>query len=198
MSIGIRNTHERYGVVAMFLHWIIAAAVLVMIGLGLIMTRMTPGTMEQFQLYQLHKSIGITILILTVLRLGWRLVNPVPTLPEGMKPWERLAARATHWGFYALTIALPMTGWAMVSASPLNLPTVLYGTVDWPHLPAIAALQNRAAAEEAFELAHESLAVLAVLTFVLHVGAALRHQFQLKDDVLRRLRPVPLRPEERA
>ncbi|MCG8503991.1 MAG: cytochrome b [Sphingomonadales bacterium] len=170
----------------MALHWLIAAAVLGQIGLGLVMTRMTPGTMEQWGAYQLHKSIGVTILLASVMRLVWRLMNPVPPQPAGLGPWEGRVARAAHWGFYALLIGMPLTGWLLVSASPWNIPTVLFDTVPWPHLP----LDKAAATEDAFKQVHRALGWLFAAMIALHVGAALRHHWLLKDDVLRRMLPV--------
>lgn len=170
----------------MALHWLIAAAVLGQIGLGLAMTRMASGTMEQFNAYQLHKSIGVTILAASVLRLVWRLMNPVPRQPAGLRPWEGIAARAAHWGFYVLLIGMPLTGWALVSASPWNIPTVVFGAVQWPHLP----LDKGVVTEDAFKQAHTALGWLFAAMIVLHVGAALRHHWLLKDDVLRRMLPV--------
>ena len=83
---------------------------------------------------QLHKSIGFTVLGLAILRLMWRLARRPPALPEGMQPWERLAAKATHWTFYFIIFVMPITGWIIVSASPTNIPTLLYKTIPFPHL----------------------------------------------------------------
>ena len=90
------NSKIRYGAVAMTLHWVIAAMILFMAGLGFFMTRLEETDERTFPLFQLHKSIGLTILMLSLLRLGWRLANPIPALPSGMSPWERFAARGVH------------------------------------------------------------------------------------------------------
>src|SRR5262245_22666540 len=95
-----RNSTVRYGAVAMTLHWLIAALILFMLGLGLFMTRLEDTDPRTFPLFQLHKSIGLTILVLSLARLGWRLANPIPPLPVGMAAWESFAARGTHAVFY--------------------------------------------------------------------------------------------------
>jgi polyisoprenoid-binding protein YceI/cytochrome b561 len=126
---------SRYTTVAIALHWLIALAILAMLAIGLTMTHVKLAPVDKFKLYQLHKSIGLTILALALLRLGWRLVHRPPALPAAMPAWERGAAEGTHVLLYGFMIGLPLLGWAMVSASPFNLPTVLYGVLPWPHLP---------------------------------------------------------------
>jgi len=186
----------RYTKVAILLHWIIGLAIIGMIPLGVIMHDMKPGSPEQFALYQLHKSIGITILLLSVLRLLWRLSHPVPPLPDTMAQWEKCASHATHIAFYALMIGIPLTGWAIVSASPFNIPTMLYGVIPWPHLPILPGLENRKEIEHSIAEVHEVLAFGTAALIVLHVGAALRHHFILKDDVLLRMSPHPVRRQD--
>src|SRR5262249_15144815 len=118
-----------YSAVAIGLHWLIAALMLTNIGLAWYFTNLK-GPAEVAPL-ALHKSIGITVLLLTLLRIGWRLVNPPPPLPDHMAAWERWAAKGTHYLFYLLMLGMPLSGWAMVSASPLIKlhPTVLYGVL---------------------------------------------------------------------
>lgn len=176
----------------MAFHWIMAMAILFMIGLGLYMTRLPPGN-EQFVLYQLHKSIGITVLLAAVLRIVWRLANPVPRLPASMKPWERWLARFSHYGLYVLMLGTPLLGWAVVSSSPLNVPTVLYGSIPWPHLPVLAELQNKEAVSNVLAEWHEVAAFAILFLFLLHVAGALKHHFIERDDTLRRMLPVTLK-----
>lgn len=189
MSLTWRNNQQRYGIIAMALHWLIALGIIAMVPLGLYMHELE-GSDLKFTLYQWHKSIGITILLLSLGRLIWRLINPVPPAPAHMRGWERVAAVATHWGFYALMIGIPFSGWAMVSASPWGIPTVLYGVIEWPHLAPLANAENKAALEETLKEVHEILAFTAIGLFVLHVGAALRHAIVLKDGVLKRMTPL--------
>lgn len=196
MSLAWRNTQQRYGLIAMALHWLIAVGIVTMVPLGLYMHELE-GSDLKFALYQWHKSIGITILLLSLLRLAWRLANPIPPPPAHMRAWERAAAVATHWGFYALMIGIPLSGWAMVSASPWGIPTVLYGVIEWPHIAPLANAENKKALEGSLKEVHEILAFAAIGLFILHVGAALRHAITLKDGVLARMTPFhqPRSPE---
>lgn len=181
---------QRYTRVAVGLHWTIAALVLALIAAGWWMTRgegaaaAAPGT-ARFAVYQLHKSLGILVLLLTLARLGWRLANRPPPLPEHLSVWERRLAAPVHWIFYALLIVLPLTGWALVSSSPTGIPTILFGVVSWPHLP---LAQNRGVSD-GFDLAHAWLAWIAASLVALHVAAALKHQLADKTNVLARMAP---------
>ena len=191
-------TRLRFSPVAIVLHWTIAALMLTNIVLAWRFNGLKAG-LRWYELIQLHKSIGITVLLLTVLRLLWRLVHPPPAYPPEMKRWEKAAASAVHWGFYGLMVGLPITGWLMVSASPKNLPTLLYKKVPWPHIGAIHHLpiEQRQHLTDLFSGAHEALTYVAYVLIVLHVGAALRHQFFTRDRVLWRMLPIPaLRPRD--
>jgi cytochrome b561 len=184
---------RRYTLVAIGFHWLIAAVLLVLIVFGLVMTKLGLPPARQFQLYQLHKSIGITVLLLSVLRLAWRLSHRPPPLTD-MPCLERRLAEGAHGLLYVLIIGLPLSGWAMVSASRYNIPTVLFGVIRWPHLPILPALQNKAPAEAALKLIHAYGAYVLIALVLLHAGAALRHHFVLKDGTLRRMVPRLRRP----
>jgi cytochrome b561 len=196
---------QRYTAIAIVLHWAIAIAIAGMISLGWWMHEALeqPATQAQaIAAYQLHKSIGLTILALSLARLGWRLANRPPPLPSNMKPWERLAATATHWGFYALIIVMPLTGWLYVSTGwsahdnrPLEVPTLYFGLFQVPHLFGLSQLAEttRALLANVIGFTHSKLAWGAIGLTVLHVGAALKHHFADKDDVLTRMVPG-LRP----
>lgn len=191
-----RNTETRYGAVAMLLHWAIAAAILTLLGLGVVMVRLPNADPLKFQLYQLHKSIGVTVLALSLLRLAWRLTHPAPPLPDTLRPWEAMLARATHVGFYVLMIGLPVSGWMMVSASPWNIPTVVFGAFTLPHLPGLAGLPNKAPVADALQEVHEAAAIAMAVLLALHVAGALKHHF-LRDGVLARMLPVLARTADR-
>nr|WP_042670110.1 cytochrome b [Methylobacterium sp. B34] len=180
---------RRYSAVAILLHWASALGVLVLIGLGLTMTHAALAPLRQFQLYQWHKSVGITVLALTALRVLWRLTDWPPPHPAGMPARERRAAAAAHHLLYLLLVGLPLTGWAVVSLSPFNIPTVLYGIVPWPHLPLAALVPDPAAAEGILKRVHALGAWFLAALLVVHVAAALRHHLLLRDDVLRRMLP---------
>lgn len=183
------NSSTRFGLVAIVLHWLIAGLFLAMVAIGLTMTSLALTHPWTFPLYQLHKSLGVTIFALVGLRLIWRFAGLVPAPPRTLKPWERAVARATHGGLYALLLAMPLSGWVIVSASPLGIPTMLYGLVKLPHIGAIASRPDKEAIEALASLVHETLAWTAVALVALHVAAALRHHFVLKDDVLTRMLP---------
>lgn len=181
----------RYDGVAIALHWLTALAVLALIALGLIMTDLPNSSAMKFSLFQWHKSLGITVLALTLVRIAWRLGHRPPALPDAMPAWEKLAAQAGHVALYVLLVGLPLTGWAVVSASPLNIPTLLYGVIPWPHLPVLSTLADKKPVAEAFEGVHSAAAWILIVLLVVHVGAALRHHWALGDDVMRRMLPRP-------
>ncbi|AKH43685.1 cytochrome b561/polyisoprenoid-binding protein YceI [Altererythrobacter atlanticus] len=168
---------KRYSSGAIILHWLIAFALAFEIALGFSMPRGTEG----FALFQLHKSVGITILALTVLRILWRFTHQRPPAVE--KGVTHLLANAVHIGFYAFMLLAPLTGWAIVSTSDIVVPTMLYGTVPLPHLPLPAGIN------EAVEETHELLAWVAIALFVLHVAGAIRHELLLRRALLVRMAP---------
>jgi len=182
------GTTDRYGAVSMALHWLIALGILALIAIGLAMTHLALAPMLKFQLYQLHKSIGITVLLAVLLRVTWRLGHHPPPLPD-LPRLEKAAAEGAHALLYLLMVSLPMTGWALVSASPFNLPTVLYGMVPWPHLPILDRLKDKAPVETVLKFVHGKLGWMLLALILLHAGAALRHHFVLRDPVLRRMLP---------
>ena len=172
----------RYSAVAIALHWAIAAGILFMIGLGWNMD-------GSESLFQLHKSIGITILLLTVARIVWRLLNPPPALPNAMKPWEKRVSHWVHVAFYALMILMPLTGWLVVSTSyDFDIPTVLYGVVSWPDIPGVGFLSNETAHGAVLNV-HSKLAWVAIGLLVLHVAGAVKHEISAEEGVLKRMIP---------
>lgn len=181
----LANSNTRYGSVAMTLHWLIALAIVGMLIVGKYMHGLPNSDPNKFMLYQLHKSTGITILTLTVLRVMWRFAGPVPPLPATMAPWERWAAHASHFLLYALMLAIPLSGWAVASTSSTGVPTIWFGLFEVPHLPLGADHDTHEAAEEA----HELLGNLMILLLLVHVAAALKHHFWDRDTVLRRMLP---------
>jgi cytochrome b561 len=183
------SMNTRYSGVAIAIHWLTAIAILAQLAMGWTMTSLPPGSYLQFSLYQWHKSVGITILALSVLRLAWRLLHKPPPLPATMPAWEMRVAKAAHASLYILLIALPITGWAVVSASPFNIPTILYGILPLPHLPVLPDLEDKKAAESALALVHEVAVWILLLLLAGHIGAALRHHFLIHDDVLARMLP---------
>lgn len=178
---------SRYSRVAIALHWIIAALIVGNLAGGLLFDVIEDADKAlYFTVVQLHKSIGLTVLGLSLARLAWRLMNPPPSLPEHMTPAEHLLAKVTHWSFYALMLALPLTGWLMISASPLDFPTLWFGLFEVPRLP----IERSADTAGVLHDRHELLAYLTIGVLVLHVAGALKHHYLDRDDVLARMAPM--------
>ena len=186
----MKSLQDRYSAVAIALHWTIALLILGNIGIAWYFN--TLHGMAKLPMIALHQSIGLSVLVLCVARLTSRLAVPPPPLPAYVKGWERWLAIAVHVGFYVIMIGLPLTGWAMRSASPLHLilPIKLFG-LPWPAIGPLASLpaDQMKSAEHLFEAAHGLLGKLAYALIVLHVAGALKHQFISRDDVVARMVP---------
>ena len=176
-----RNTAVRWGAVSKFLHWIIVLMIITQYVLAEAAEDMPLG-LAKFVTYARHKSIGITILGLAVLRLLWRWMNPTPELPNTLKPYERFLAQAAHFGLYLFLFAQPITGWLMSNAQ--NFPVSYFG---WFTLPDLVAPDKELG--EVLENVHKTLFKCLLALATLHVAAAFKHHFWLKDDVLKRMLP---------
>lgn len=178
----LKNNQTRYGVVAQLFHWIIVVLIIVQFVLANRAGALPLG-IAKIQVLAQHKSFGITILGLTLLRLIWRWLNPVPAEPSDMPRWQRIAARISHIGLYALLLITPVVGWLMSSAR--NFPVSWFGLATLPDFIAPSK-----AAYEVLHETHEALAMTLFFLALLHIAAALKHHFIDKDDVLRRMLPV--------
>jgi cytochrome b561 len=172
----------RYTSVAIALHWIIALAIFGTFALGVYMHEL-PLSPTKLKLYSYHKWIGVTIFALVLLRLAWRLAHKPPAPPPSMPAWQHRAASAAHALLYLLTLAIPLSGWLMSSASGFQV--VYLGVLPIPDL----LPKDKALAEQLKDL-HESLNFLMLAVVVLHVAAALKHHLVDRDDVLARMAPV--------
>ena len=180
---------ERYTSVAITLHWVIALAILGMIFGGWYMTDLPDGAPGQYFLFQMHKSVGITILLLSIARIIWRVMNPPPALPDDMNGMEKTASHLVHLGFYGLMILLPLTGWLYSSVSvKLDVPTVLYFAVSWPDVPFVDGLKTEAASG-VVNFIHSKLAWVALALLALHVAGAVKHELSAEEGVLKRMLP---------
>lgn len=179
-----------YTRVAVWLHWIIALMIIGQIIGGKYMMAMDAGA-SKYELFQLHKSFGMIILILSIVRLLWRITHRAPALPAGMSAFERLGAKASHIGFYVLMIGTPLAGWIMVSAATPSITTRIFKTITVPDFPGVPRDETFAAF---MENTHEFLATAIILLLAVHVGAALKHHFVNKDDILTRMIPF-LKPK---
>lgn len=182
MSTSITNSATRYGWAAIVLHWLIAAIFIGQFALGFVMVRLN-SQRTAFELIQLHKSLGFLLLGLVILRIAWRLGNPAPALPRSVGPFERRTAPLAHLALYAFQLALPLSGWALVSVSMLEIPSMPFNLFVMPNLP----LAESDAAESLWAAAHWYLAYAGIALVALHALAALRHHFWLKDAVLARM-----------
>ncbi len=184
-------TRSDYSGFAKLLHWLIAALIAGMVGLGVYMTGVEGDFQYKLWLYQLHKSFGVTLFALVLIRLAWRQLSPPPAMPADMSLWERRAAKTAHAALYALMLALPLSGWARVSASPLSIPTEVFGLFTLPHIPWLASLpsETKQAWEPVFQYVHWAIAWVLVAVVAVHALAALRHALLLKDDVMQRMLP---------
>lgn len=172
------TTAERYSRGAIAFHWSIAALIIFNLWLGLAHDSLP----DDWKVMPVHKAVGVTILVLTVARIGWRFAHPAPPLPAHMPAWERLAANASHFVLYAFMLIMPLSGWAMVSGAKRR-PLEWFGLFDIPYLPVsdgVAGLGHEV---------HELLGWGFVALILLHAGAALRHHFLLRDNVLVRMLP---------
>ncbi|MDY6947241.1 MAG: cytochrome b [Pseudomonadota bacterium] len=181
----LKNDGSRYGVVAQLFHWTIVLLIIVQFILANRAGDLPLGSAKIAVLAQ-HKSFGITILALALLRLVWRWANPVPAEPLDIPRWQRIAARISHLALYALLLMTPLVGWLMSSAR--NFPVSWFGVVTLPDFIAPS--------KPAYEFLHETHELLAQTIFwlaLLHAAAALKHHFIDKDNVLRRMLPVKLK-----
>jgi cytochrome b561 len=185
------NTQLRYGTVAIAFHWIIAALILANIGLGLYFADLPRSDPNKFELVQFHKSIGLTVLTLSALRVVWRVVNPVPALPSDMNAFLHAVARGSHYLLYFLIIAIPLSGWMLVSSSPLGLPTNYFHLFSWPNLWFLSELPRaqKIPLRENFDNVHVFLAWSAIVLIPIHVAGALYHHFIHRDEILKRMLP---------
>ena len=173
----------RYSNIAVTLHWLTAALVVTQVVIGFTFHNMERGP-DRMELFTWHKTVGATILILALLRLAYRLINRPPPFPEELPRWERLAAVWNHRAFYFLLIALPLTGLIAVSGKTDGWFTPLIGGVPLPTVPGIS--------EDGGELSggvHEVLVFTTLALLVLHIGAALKHQFFVPNRAAGRMPP---------
>ncbi|MBZ9996325.1 cytochrome b [Mesorhizobium sp. BH1-1-4] len=178
----LTNTPTRYSWATILLHWLIALIFIGQLVLGFVMVRIE-SQRAAFELIQLHKSFGFLLLGLIILRIAWRLGNKAPPLPPSVGPLERRTAPLAHLALYAFQLALPLSGWALVSVSTLEIPSMPFNLFVMPNLPLIES----DAAESFWASAHWYLAYAGAALVALHVAAALRHHFLLRDQVLTRM-----------
>ena len=189
--MALHSTTESWGLIARLFHWVMAVMILLMLAGGLRMSAET-DLIERFNMVQQHKSIGFTVFVLAVLRILWRWRSPrTPTLPDAMPRWQVRASHISHVMLYILIIAIPVSGWLMVTSSPLNDPgayptqirNMVFGLFEMPDPFAT----GNEALSRALRTLHDILGKLLILTLLAHIGASLKHHFIDRDNILRRM-----------
>jgi cytochrome b561 len=181
----LKNTTERYGAVAQLLHWSIVVLIVTQFVLAN-QAEDAGSLLKKAMLLTSHKNYGMTVFMLAVIRLVWRLANPAPSTPETVKGWQKPLVHLTHVGLYVLIFATPLMGWMMSSAK--NYSVSYFGLFTWPNLVA--------ADPQLFDLlktTHKVLAFTMANLALLHIAAALKHHFIDKDSVLLRMLPFTAR-----
>ncbi|MGI8390611.1 cytochrome b [Brucella anthropi] len=189
-----RNTETTYGFMAQLLHWLIAGLFILQIGLGFLTQATGSDPALQFRLYQWHKSLGFAILSLALGRMLWFATSIHPVPYKNTNRLEVLLAGGAHRILLAMTILVPLTGWAVVSSSPLSIPSYVFDLFVMPNLPL-----NVSEADEAFwAWLHTAFVYGAIVVVALHVIAALHHHLIRHDGTLRRMASFPSRSSKNA
>jgi len=200
--MGLHNTGERWGSLAKALHWIMAILIIGLAVVGVFMANFTgwwhsdmlDATTLRVDLTQQHKSFGFVVFVLACIRVLWRWVSPaVPELEYGTPGWQRLLVNSTHYGMYILMFALPLSGWLMSSASPLNdldaypaqIENMVFGLFAMPDLFPTGDRDLAAI----FRMIHEYTGYALAFLLLAHIGGVLYHHFILRDSVLTRMLP---------
>ncbi|RED11138.1 cytochrome b [Pontivivens insulae] len=184
----ITNSTRRWGVITRAIHWVTAGILLWTLGLGIYMTNFVSDPLSQFALTQTHKSWGFVVFALAVLRVLWLAVaGKRPTLPGDTPAWQRKAAHASHILLYLMIFLMPLSGWVMSAAAPiqdlLNIENKVFNVLVLPDpwVPGVAWIETVA------WWVHYISGITLALVLVAHVGAALKHHFKDRDDVLKRM-----------
>lgn len=174
----LKNTEDQYGLIAKFFHWSVAVMIIALLPVGLFMAGMENSPLK-FQVYALHKSVGLLVFFLGLGRIAWRLISPAPDHFENHAHWERVLAGASHFWLYVCVIGMPLSGWLMSSAGEFPVP--FFG-IQMPHLigkdEQLAGTLNNV---------HEILGYTLMLVLGLHIAGALKHHVIDKDETLMRM-----------
>ena len=179
--MAIRNNWQTWGSLSIGLHWLTLIFILSLAIVGLFMTELANGPLK-IQVYALHKSFGLTVLGLTIIRLAWRLFSITPKTTADMPAWQNLIAKLTHGLLYLLLFAMPISGWLYNSAA--GFPLKYFGLFKLPKLSDYSPELKQLAGD-----AHETLFYILALLMLIHAGAALKHHYLDKDTTLTRMLP---------
>ena len=179
---------QRYNSIAIILHWVMAIASIGMLISGVVMEYVPLDQSLKFNLYQWHKASGVLLLIAVMVRILWRIIsklkNQIPPLPENFKLLEQKAAKLGHLGLYVVMIAMPITGWVMVSSSVYGLPTIVFGWFEWPHIPGI---QGNETINQLSNRAHMIIGITFALLIGAHIAAVIKHAIFDHENLLKRM-----------
>ena len=182
MNLPLGNTERAYGAVSQAFHWLVVALIIFQYIWAWRIDEVD-GLRDRLELITQHKTMGMTILMIALLRLLWRLFTRPPPLPAHMPRWEKIAAQAGHWTLYGLIFAIPLSGWAYSSAAGYG--DYWWGPIDFPSIAA-----KSEALEDLLHVTHQWLTTALAVIAIGHALAALRHHFWLKNDVLKRMLPI--------
>jgi len=174
-------TPLRYTRTAIALHWLIFVLIACGFALAVYMVDL-PLSPQKLKFFSWHKWIGVTVFMLALARVAWRIAHPAPALPAAVPAWQRRAAAVNLVALYVLILAIPPTGWLYSSAT--GVPTVYLGLVQLPDLIA----KDKALAEQ-LKLVHVTLNFFMLMLVIIHAAAALKHHYVDRDDVLERMLP---------
>lgn len=180
-EISLGDKPDTYSAAGKWLHWLTALAVVVIIPVGIVMHQLKPGALQN-QLYDLHRSLGFVILVLTVLRLIAKIAYKTPAPYVGLTSFERVASSATHHLLYVFLIGMPLVGWAMTSAfgAPINI----FGLFTLPDIVAKDMDLFRT-----LQPVHKWGGIAMAVLVLIHIAGALMHTFIKRDVVLWRMLP---------
>lgn len=173
--------NARYTKTAKSLHWLMAVLFFGMLGLGFYMQGL-PLSPDKLKLYSWHKWVGVTVFLLALFRIAWRVTHQPPALPSSMPRLMQIAAHAGHHMLYMLMFLIPLSGWLMSSAKGFQ--TVWFGILPIPDL-----IEKNKLLGDLLQTVHVSLNYLFIAVLIGHIGAALKHHFIDKDDILTRMLP---------
>lgn len=180
----MKELPQRYNWAAITLHWVMALAFFAQLTLGFVMTTATLSKMQEFKIFQWHKSLGVLLLLALFLRFAIRMFTKRPALPTTLAPWEKWLADVVHKALYLWMFLLPLTGWLMVSSSSLGIPTIVFGWFEWPHIPGVAGNE---AVENFAQVSHTWLAYSFMVLIGLHLAGTFKHLIIDKVNILPRM-----------
>lgn len=166
------------------LHWAMAVLIVLMLISGFIIKYVQLDIIHEYQLIQLHKSVGVMTFVLLVIRIGIRVTSQVPAMPPQLTTLEKKAAKLGHLGLYLIVFTSTVSGWIAISSSDLNIPTYLLGLIQWPNLP---LLGNNEVIHLIAKKTHFISAWALTLCLLGHIGAVIKHYFYDQENLLHRI-----------